>query len=102
MLAPFGLALAAWLLLGAILDLLIRARYTTGSVSEILRRLRNLPRSDWGKAVAHAGLGLLVFGIAAITAWEKEDIRTAAIGDRYTLGAYEFVFQGVEDVTGPN
>lgn len=102
MLAPFGLALAAWLVLGAMLDLLIRARYTTGSVTETLRRLRNLPRSDWGKAVAHAGLGLLVFGIAAITAWEKEDIRTAAIGDRYTLGQYEFVFKAVEDVNGPN
>lgn len=102
MLAPFGLALAAWLVLGAILDLLIRARYTAGSVSDTLRRLRNLPRSDWGKAVSHAGLGLLVFGIAAITAWEKEDIRTAAIGERFTLGQYEFVFNSVENVKGPN
>lgn len=102
MLAPFGLALAAWLVMGAILDLLIRARYTTASLPEVLRRLRNLPRSDWGKAVAHAGLGFMVFGIAAITAWEQEDIRTAAIGDRYTLGQYEFVFNAVENTKGPN
>jgi cytochrome c-type biogenesis protein CcmF len=102
MLAPIGLALAAWLVLGAVLDLLIRARYTNGSPSETLRRLRNLPRSDWGKAVSHAGLGLLVFGIAAITAWEKEDIRTAAIGEEFMLGQYEFVFKGVEDVNGSN
>ena len=102
MLAPFGLVLAAWLVLGAILDLLIRARYTTGSVNETLRRLRNLPRSDWGKTLSHAGLGFLVFGISAITAWEKEDIRTVSMGDRFTLGKYEFVFNGVEAVKGPN
>lgn len=102
MLAPFGLALAAWLVLGAILDLLLRARYTTGTSYETLRRLRKLPRSDWGKAVAHSGLGFLVFGIAAITAWEQEDIRTVGIGDRFALGQYEFVFNGVEKTDGPN
>ena len=102
MLAPFGLALAAWLVMGAMLDLLIRARYTTAPLPEVLRRLRKLPRSDWGKAVAHAGLGFMVFGIAAITAWEQEDIRTVAIGDQYTLGQYEFVFNGVENTKGPN
>jgi cytochrome c-type biogenesis protein CcmF len=102
MLAPLGLFLAAWLVLGAALDLLIRARYDNGTIYETLRRLINLPRSDWGKMLSHTGLGLLVFGIAAITAWEKEDIRTAAIGDRFTLGEYEFVLNEVESVKGPN
>ena len=41
------------------------------------RRARNLPRADWGKALAHAGLGVTIFGIAAITAWQIEDIRVA-------------------------
>ena len=40
-----------------------------------LRRLGNLPRADWGKALAHAGLGVTFFGIAAIGAWAVEDIR---------------------------
>jgi len=102
MLAPFGFALAAWLVFGAIQDLLIRARFMTGTIPETLRRLRNLPRSDWGKAVAHAGLGLTIMGISGITAWEQEDIRTAAIGERFSLGKYEFVFEGVESVRGPN
>ena len=45
------------------------------AVGEALRRARNLPRADWGKALAHAGLGVTIFGIAAITAWSVEDIR---------------------------
>lgn len=102
MLAPFGLALAAWLVLGAMLDLLIRARYRNQPVRETLRRLRKLPRSDWGKAVAHAGLGLTIFGISAVTAWEQEDIRVVNIGDRFDVGSYEFVLNGVEDHNGQN
>ncbi|WP_069299142.1 heme lyase CcmF/NrfE family subunit [Neptunicoccus sediminis] len=102
MLAPFGLALAAWLVLGAIMDLLVRARYRDNPLGTTLRRLRNLPRSDWGKAVAHAGLGLTVFGIAAITAWEQEDIRVVALNERFAVGAYEFQLNDVVNQNGKN
>ncbi|MBR9863819.1 MAG: heme lyase CcmF/NrfE family subunit [Rhodobacteraceae bacterium] len=102
MLAPFGLALAAWLVLGAVMDLLVRARYRENPIGTTLRRLRNLPRSDWGKAVAHAGLGLTVFGIAAITAWEQEDIRVVELNERFVVGAYEFQLNEVVDQNGKN
>ena len=102
MLAPFGLALAAWLVLGAVMDLLVRARYRENPIGTTLRRLRNLPRSDWGKAVAHAGLGLTVFGIAAITAWEQEDIRVVELNERFEVGAYEFQLNEVVDQNGKN
>ena len=31
-------------------------------------RMRNLPRASWGMTIAHAGLGLMVMGIAGVTA----------------------------------
>ncbi|MBC6442068.1 MAG: heme lyase CcmF/NrfE family subunit [Rhodobacteraceae bacterium] len=102
MLAPVGLMLAAWLVMGAFWDLLLRARIGDVPPSAAWRRLQKLPRSDWGKAVAHAGLGLVVFGIASITAWETEDIRVARIGDRFSAGGYEFELRTVNDVKGPN
>jgi cytochrome c-type biogenesis protein CcmF len=102
MLAPFGLALAAWLVLGAALDLLIRARFREGPLGVTLRRLRNLPRSDWGKATAHAGLGLTIFGIAAVTAWEQEDIRVVSIGEQFAVGKYEFRLDAVQEENGKN
>ena len=102
MLAPVGLALATWLVAGAIVDLTSRARLGKIPLAQTLHRLRNLPRSDWGKAVAHAGLGLTIWGIAAVTAWEIEDIRVVSIGDRFAVGGYEFQFNSVNRVPGKN
>jgi cytochrome c-type biogenesis protein CcmF len=61
-----------------------------------------LPRADWGKLIAHAGLGLSVMGIAAVSAWEVEDIRLAKPGDAIPLGGYEIRFEGVSEGQGPN
>jgi cytochrome c-type biogenesis protein CcmF len=102
MLAPIGVTLAAWLILGVLAELGMRIKLGKTNVTESMRRLRNLPRSDWGKAVAHAGLGITIFGISMITALEVEDIRVVHIGDRFTVGEYEFLFHGVEKSDGPN
>ena len=55
MLAPVGSALAAWLVLGPRLAGRVRLRRRPDRAT--LRRAGNLPRADWGKALAHAGLG---------------------------------------------
>ena len=65
-------------------------------------RLTRLPRADWGKAVAHAGLGITILGVAAITAWQQEDIRVAQIGDRFAVGQYEIELRSVDQGQGPN
>ena len=67
-----------------------------------MRRLKNLPRADWGKAVAHAGFGITCLGIAGLMAWEIEDIRVAQIGETYTVGNVEVTLQDVQQVQGPN
>ncbi len=102
MLAPIGITLSAWLILGAVAEIGTRVKLGKTDFISSLRRMRHLPRSDWGKAVAHAGLGMTIFGIASITAWEVEDIRVAHIGDRFAVGEYEFVFHGVAQSNGKN
>ena len=101
-LAPIGIALAAWLVLGALAELWQRSRGGKAPIGEVLRRLSRLPRADWGKALAHAGFGLTVFGIATILAWEVEDIRVAQIGDSYEVAGFDIRFDGVDEVGGPN
>ncbi len=101
-LAPVGLAMATWLILGAFTDLAERVRLGRIPARDSLRRLGNLPRSDWGKAIAHMGFGLTVMGIAAVSAWEAEDIRLAKPGDVIELSGYEVAFDRVEQVKGPN
>ncbi|MXU66294.1 heme lyase CcmF/NrfE family subunit [Oceanomicrobium pacificus] len=102
MLAPVGIALALWVVLGALTDIAQRVKLGRAGWRESLRRAGNLPRADWGKMVAHAGFGLTMFGISAITAWEVEDIRIVDTGQSFTVAGYELRFDGVEAVQGPN
>ena len=95
---PLGLMLGTWIVSGAIIDLWSR----TGRSGNRLGRLRRLPRSDWGKALAHSGLGITMFAIAGLTAWEMEDIRVAQIGEPFDVGAYTLQLNNVERVQGPN
>ncbi len=96
MLGPVGMALTAWLLLGVLVDLVERSGFPRVGAGAAFRRLARLPRADWGKTLAHAGLGLTVMGITAVTAWEAEDIRLAAPGDIIPIGPYEVRFESVE------
>ena len=41
-------------------------------LAETWRRLAILPRSAYGTTLAHVGLGMLVVGIVATTAWREE------------------------------
>ncbi len=97
---PIFIGLAVWLVAGAGVDLWTRTG--RGAFSGRLSRLTRLPRADWGKAVAHAGLGLTIFGIAALSTYEQEDIRLVRLGETYDVGAYSVTLTGVRDVQGPN
>ncbi|ETX30775.1 heme lyase CcmF/NrfE family subunit [Roseivivax isoporae] len=96
-LGPIGVFLGAWLVGGAATDLWSRTGQN-GSVARLLR----LPRADWGKAVAHAGLGITMLGVAGLTAWQQEDIRVAQLGERFEVSGFELELAAVEDVRGPN
>ncbi|WBU60865.1 heme lyase CcmF/NrfE family subunit [Paracoccus albus] len=95
-LAVIGAGLGAWLIFGALAELWFR----TGSAG--LSRLRRLPRADWGKALAHAGLGVTFIGISLLMAWQVEDIRTARIGESFQVGGYDITLSSVEELPGPN
>jgi len=97
LLGPVGVFLGVWLVAGSITDLISR----TGQ-SRDLRRLLRLPRADWGKAVAHAGLGVTMVGVAGLMAWESEDIRVAQIGEPFEVSGFELELVDVRRVQGPN
>ncbi len=95
------LALGVWLVAGAAVDLWQR----TGQGREIATkfgRLTRLPRADWGKALAHAGLGITFIGVGALVTYQIEDIRVAQIGEEFDVGAYHLTVRDVREVQGPN
>ncbi|SHI67674.1 heme lyase CcmF/NrfE family subunit [Wenxinia saemankumensis] len=97
-LAPVGFALGVWVVAGAAVDLWAR----TGRAGGRLGRLARLPRGDWGRAVAHAGLGVTFIGVAAMTAWSVEDIRVAQVGESWEVAGYDVTLAEVTEGRGPN
>ena len=96
-LGPVGLFLGAWITFGAAVDLWSR----TGKNGNFGRLMR-LPGADWGKAIAHTGLGVTIFAIAGLTAWEVEDIRVAQLGEQFTVGEFTLTLQDIREIEGPN
>lgn len=99
-LGPIGVALGLWVILGASVDLW--GRTGRGAIGDRLGRIVRLPRADWGKAVAHAGLGITIFAVSSMLSWKTEDIRVVQIGDSFKLGSYDILLSNVEEVQGPN
>ena len=101
-LAPLGIGLGIWLLMGAATDIAYRAKLFNASSSESWRRMRNLPRAAYGSALAHAGVGLMVIGVVATTAWRAERIEALSPGDTVEIAGYQLKFEGVAPRQGPN
>ena len=101
-LAPVCAALGLFVLFGAITDLLSRARFGDVSQGEFVRRLVNLPRSAYGTALAHAGIGVMVLGIVGTSAYQTEKIIALMPGERAEVAGYDLVFKGIQPSKGPN
>lgn len=97
LLGPIGLALGIWLLSGAAQDIASKL----GKKRDLSRLLR-LPRADWGRFLAHGGLGITIAGIAGLTAWTVEDIRVVQIGETFDVAGYTLTLDDVARKQGPN
>ena len=104
-LAPVGVGLGAYLIVGSALEIISRARgygaSRARSAAVIGRRALGLPRSAWGTAIAHAGVGVVVLGIAA-QGWATEGLATLKPGGTLATGGYVATLDRVAPRTGPN
>lgn len=101
-LAFLGLALGIYLILGSLVDLWYRANFGKLAFSIAFARLKGLPRSAFGTALAHMGLGVTVLGIVAVTAFETEHVLEMKQGMTADAGGYTLVFDGMKEAVGPN
>ncbi len=97
--------LAIYTIVGAFTDLATRvfrrAALVRGSLSQTLTHALGLPRSTYGTALAHAGIGVSLLGLAA-TGWGAQKIMAMRPGDVASVGPYEIVLQSIGPQTGPN
>jgi cytochrome c-type biogenesis protein CcmF len=101
-LAPFGVGLAIFVMAGAITDIAERTMILRVPLAAALRRAAGLPRSAWGTAFAHFGIGVTLLGIVVVTAWGSERITALKPGDSVDVGHYRLTFQGLFNRPGPN
>jgi cytochrome c-type biogenesis protein CcmF len=101
-LAPLGIGLAVWVIVGAFSDLAERLALFRSPFPVSLRRARGLPRSNWGTAFAHAGIGLALIGIVCETTWNSEYIGIMKPEDVRTIAGYQFRLDGLMERQGPN
>jgi cytochrome c-type biogenesis protein CcmF len=101
-LAPFGVGLSIFIMAGAFIDIGERTMVLRIPLSAALRRAAGLPRSAWGTAVAHFGIGVTLMGIVAVTAWGSERIAALKSGDTIDIAHYRLTFEGLISRPGPN
>jgi cytochrome c-type biogenesis protein CcmF len=101
-LAPFGIGLAVFAMAGAVTDLAERAGVGRVAPSVALARARGLPRSAFGTAIAHFGLGVSLLGIVCASTWGDERIVSVKPQETVSLRSYDLTFEGLIDRQGPN
>ena len=101
-LAPFAVAIGVWVAAGAVSEWALRIKLFSASREEAWRRARNLPRSAHGTTLAHFGVGMMLIGIVATSAWQSENIVAMKPGDRTSIAGYDLEFRGLAPAQGPN
>jgi cytochrome c-type biogenesis protein CcmF len=101
-LAPLGLGLGVWVVAGSFADLALKTRAGEIPWGDSLARLKGLPRSVIGGMLAHLGVGMMVLGVVATSAYQHEKVLVMKPGDRVTLAGYTLTFQGTRPFKGPN
>ena len=101
-LAPAALGLAAWTVFGALAEPFSHARLLRSPLSQSLRRLAAWPRENWGRTLAHAGLGVAIAGMTGSALWMSEAITTVAPGERVAIAGYQVTFVGAHPTAGKN
>jgi cytochrome c-type biogenesis protein CcmF len=101
-LAPFGVGLAFYVMMGAIVDLVERTGLMRLPMATVRTRAFGLPRSTWGTAVAHFGIAVSMLGIISAGTWGSELIVAVSPGQTLSLSGYDLTFDGVIEQAGPN
>jgi cytochrome c-type biogenesis protein CcmF len=101
-LAPFGVGLAFYVMVGSLTDLAERTGLLRTPLGTVRARAAGLPRSAWGTAAAHFGIALTLLGIVCAGTWGSELIVEVKPGQTISLSGYDLTYAGVKQEPGPN
>jgi cytochrome c-type biogenesis protein CcmF len=100
--APFGVGLAFFVMAGALTDLAERTGLFRVPFIAACGRAAGLPRSAWGTAIAHFGVGVSLLGIVGESQWGAERIAAVKPGETVSVRHYDLTLDGLTPRRGPN
>jgi len=101
-LAAFGLFVSIYVIVGTLVEFAERLLLCRAPFETSVARAKGLPRSAFGTVLAHAGIGLVLFGIVAEAGWSEERIVALKVGERVSIASFDLTFTGVVQRDGEN
>ncbi|MBE1302129.1 MAG: heme lyase CcmF/NrfE family subunit [Alteromonadaceae bacterium] len=98
MLAILGVFLSMVIVVTTVEEVLLRL----GKNNISMQALRSLTLSHWGMVLGHLGFAVVLMGITITSNYEVERELRMNFGESHTLAGYQFRFDRVTDVKGPN
>jgi len=97
----FGLGLALWLLCSITVDIADKIQLLK-KPTKAVSRLTSIRKAAWGMYLAHAGVAVILLAITVSEAWTVEKLTALAPGETTRVGSYDFVFDEIVPIAGPN
>ncbi len=94
-------AAAAWMILGSFAEIIERTRLFRVPALNSLSRLAGLRLSVWGTTLGHAGMGILVAGVAGMSL-STQTIVLLHPGETTRAAGYSWTLASLRDRPGPN
>jgi cytochrome c-type biogenesis protein CcmF len=92
-LSALGAGLAVWVMAGSLVDLWTKSGIGKGG--SVIARLAGLPRSFFGTALGHFGIGVMTLGIVFVTAFGTEQVLVMKAGEEVPTAGYTLTFDGL-------
>jgi cytochrome c-type biogenesis protein CcmF len=100
--AVITLGASFWVVTMSLEDLWQKLDRGSSTASSRLKNLTKLPGSYWGMQVAHIGIAVCALGVGLSSVYDvQKDVRMVP-GDRVEVAGYEFTFDSLDFVQGPN
>ncbi|MDP5211210.1 heme lyase CcmF/NrfE family subunit [Microbulbifer sp. 2205BS26-8] len=96
--AVLGIFIGIWVLAASLADIVFKTR----NAKSFFAGLKRQRASYYGMHLAHIGLALAVLGVALTTVYSVEKDLRMGPGDNYRVAGYDFKFDSVRLVQGPN
>lgn len=97
-LAAVGIALALWVICGCVQGVIERLRNRRHKLTALF----STPAGFWGMMLGHLGLALFGIGVSLTSLYSIETDLRMEPGETRELAGYQFTFNGVSKVEGPN